>query len=578
MDTMNPKRLRAVALLVAALVGVLSGGLLAQTPTQTTGPQATDGDVAALKALLVEQQKQIDQLKSALEDQKKMIERVSNTEPAPAREKQDFTLPHAKSLGEVASTTPYIPAAAAVPKPVVAPIVTAAQAAGGAPKNPCEAPPDSNAVPPYLRLGNVCITPIGFMDATYVWRSVLARSSIGSNFGSIPYNTSIDSKLTENRFSAQNSRVGFRIDGDWKGTHFINYLEADFLGTSGASNITVTNGAFVPRIRLFWVDVRKGGWEFLAGQSWSMLTPNRKAISPFPGDIFYSQVFDVNYMAGLTWTRQPGMRVLYHAANNKVTFGFSAENPDSYIGGYSGGGTITLPSALGGLANTQLDQAGTVLGSETLTPDFIAKIAFDPSARLHVEVGGIERNLKIANPSTVGHPQYDTKAGGGVLFGINAEIFKNFRLITTNYWNDGGGRYLFGQAPDAIVSADGKLSLIHSGGTVDGFETRVKSWLWYAYYGGIYIGRNTAIDTGGKYVGYGYTGSPNSQNRNIQEITFGFNKTAWSNPRYGAINLMGQYEYLLRHPWYAGPGPDAAHDNTIYFDVRYSLPGSMPNF
>ena len=80
-----------------------------------------------------------------------------------------------------------------------------------------------------------------------------------------------------------------------------------------ASNaLTVTNGAFVPRLRLYWVDVRKGGWEFLAGQSWSMLTPNRVGISPLPGDLFYSQVMDVNYMAGLTWTRQPGMRVLYH--------------------------------------------------------------------------------------------------------------------------------------------------------------------------------------------------------------------------------------------------------------------------
>ena len=79
------------------------------------------------------------------------------------------------------------------------------------------------------------------------------------------------------------------------------------------TNLNITNGAVVPRLRLYWVDARKGGWEFLAGQSWSMLTPNRVGISPLPGDIFYSQVMDVNYMAGLTWTRQPGIRVLYHA-------------------------------------------------------------------------------------------------------------------------------------------------------------------------------------------------------------------------------------------------------------------------
>src|SRR6202035_4503568 len=112
-----------------------------------------------------------------------------------------------------------------------------------------------------------------------------------------------------------------------------------------------------------------------------------------------------------------------------------------------------------------------------------------------------------------------TKAGGGVQVGLNAEIVKDFRLITTNYWSDGGGRYLFGQAPDVIVRADGSLSTVRADGTIDGFEATVKNTLFYAYYGGIYIGRNVAIDTNGKPVGYGYTGSPNSQNRSINEFT-----------------------------------------------------------
>ena len=52
---------------------------------------------------------------------------------------------------------------------VIAPAVNRGQApAGGG--NPCEAGLDANSVPPYLRLGSVCIMPIGFMDATYFWR------------------------------------------------------------------------------------------------------------------------------------------------------------------------------------------------------------------------------------------------------------------------------------------------------------------------------------------------------------------------------------------------------------------------
>jgi len=594
MDTMNSKRLTAVSLLVVAVVG-LSGGLLAQTPAQTAPAQANNDDVAELKALLVEQQKQIDQLKLTLQQQMKMLERVSASAPASEQPKQDFTLSRDKALGEVASTTPYIPAAAAVPTAVAAPIAgasafpiaaaspAAAQAPAGAPTNPGKAVPDGPA-PAFIRLGSTCLVPIGFMDATAVWRDKNAGSSIGSNFGSIPYNNTVNGKLSEFRFSPQNSRIGFRFDGDWKGVHFIGYNEFDFLGTSGSTALTVTNGAFVPRLRLYWVDVRKGKIEFLAGQSWSMLTPNRRGISPLPGDLFYSQVMDVNYMAGLTWTRQPGMRVLFHP-NEKVTFGFSAENPDQYMGGSAGGSAVVLPSAFTALASTQLDNApnisgtSTVLSVPTVNPDFIAKIAFDPTARFHAEVAGIESTFKIVNPNTLALGQYSTKAGAGIQAGINGEIFKGFRLITTNFWSDGGGRYLFGQAPDAAVTAAGTLSLIHSGGTVDGFEATIKNTLLFAYYGGIYISKDVIIDANGSKVGYGYLGSANSQNREIQEITLGFNQTVWRNPRYGAINMIGQYEYLMRAPWYVAPGtPEETHDNTIYFDVRYTLPGGMPNF
>ena len=185
---------------------------------------------------------------------------------------------------------------------------------------------DTNAVPPYLRFGSVCITPIGFMDATFVWRDKNAASGIGSNFGSIPYNNVVNGKLSEDRFSIQNSRLGCASMEIGKALTSSAITSSTSWAPAAPTRLTVTNGAVVPRLRLYWVDVRKGGWEFLAGQSWSMLTPNRVGISPLPGDLFYSQVMDVNYMAGLTWTRQPGMRVLYHAGD-KVTFGFSAENP-----------------------------------------------------------------------------------------------------------------------------------------------------------------------------------------------------------------------------------------------------------
>lgn len=232
---------------------------------------------------------------------------------------------------------------------------------------------------------------------------------LGSSFGSIPYNNAATSKLSEFRFSPQNSRLGFRVDGNWKDAHFIGYNEFDFLGQSAATNISVTKGAFVPRIRPCWVDVRKNKFEFLAGQSWSMLTPNRNGISALPGDLFYCQVVDVNYMAGLTWTRQPGVRFLYHPSE-RVTMGVSFENPDQYIGGSAGGSTVVLPSALSALPGSQLDNTSNVQTIPNLHPDIIAKIAFDPSAEAHVEVAGIERTFKVWDPLT---NVYSAKTGGG---------------------------------------------------------------------------------------------------------------------------------------------------------------------
>jgi hypothetical protein len=268
------------------------------------------------------------------------------------------------------------------------------------------------------------------------------------------------------------------------------------------------------------------------------------------------------------------------------------------MGGSAGGSAAVLPAALVSLAGSQLDN-GLNLGScnyngstcsgqsylaqPTVTPDFIAKVAIDYS-RVHLEVTGIESNFKTTNIATVGTtPAFNahyTTEGGGVQFGANVALMKNFRLITTDYWTDGDGRYLFGQAPDIMVRANGALSPIHAGGTIDGFEATVKNTLLYAYYGGIYVGRDVAIDANGtSFVGYGYKGSSNSQNRAINEITFGFNQTIWRDPRYGAINVMGQYEWLQRAPWYVAAGaPDQTHDNTIYMDVRYTLPGAMPKF
>jgi len=606
---MNPSKIfghRTTLLLTTLLAGAGFLGAADDSTTTaaspiavTAGSQSQDDEIAHLKATLAEQQKQLQMLQQTLQNQQTLLEKALGSQPAAAS--SSASSGNFNTIGQVASTSPLIPKViaplpVAYPSPVAYPAPRPQDASSNS-ANPCDSQEASGPVPAYLRLGGVCITPIGFMDLVPVFRDKNAGSSMGSNFGSVPYNNTANGNLSESRFSIQNSRLGLRVDGDWKGTHFIGYNEFDFNGTSGSASMAVTNGAVVPRLRLFWVDVRKNKWEFLAGQSWSMLTPNRNGISALPGDIFYGQEIDINYLAGLTWTRQPGVRVLYHP-NEHFTFGFAAEQPDQYIGGSGGGSSAVLPAALVSLAGSQLDggfnlaacnyngstcTGQSYLAQPTVTPDFILKMAIDFS-RIHFDVAGIESNFRTTNIAAVsGVPafnQHYTTQGGGLQFGANFALLKNLRLITTNFITDGDGRYMFGQAPDVVVNANGALSPLHAGGTVDGVEATVKNTLLYAYYGGIYVGRDVVIDANGTtLVGYGYKGSSNSQNRAINELTFGYNQTMWRDPRYGAINFAGQYEWLERAPWYAAIGaPKQTHDNTIYFDVRYTLPGAMPKF
>jgi len=551
---------------LAGLIFVLAGVSLAQT--------ASD-DVAQLKAQVAQLQKQLELLSQKLEQ----VVEARKAEPAPQAQamKPAPAPPEARtypSKSLTASTTPVAaPLPAAAPPAVSSPVANPPLPKTAAPPQPYT----GHTSPLQILLGDIGITPVGFMDLTADWKDKNAGGSLGTNFGNIPYNNTLpQAKLSEFRFSPQNSRLGFRVDGVYKGFRFIGYNEFDFLGQSGATNISVTNGAFVPRIRLYWVDVRKDKWEFLAGQSWSMMTPNRKGISPLPGDIFYSQVMDVNYLIGLPWDRQPGVRFVYHPSD-KVAVGFAAENPEQYMGGSAGSSTITLPACCTGFAGVQLDNQTTQQAIPNLTPDFIAMVAFDPTSRVHFEINGLERNFKVYNTAGVNVGKYSTVAGGAGAINGNFEIVKNFRLISNNYWSDGGGRYLFGQVPDLIIRGDGTISLIHAGGFNDGFEATAGKFLIFGYYGASYARRNVAIDTNGSLVGYGYRGAPNSQNKTIQEVTFGYNQTIWKDAKYGAMNIITQYEYAMRNPWYIAPNtPKSAHDNTIYVDVRYTLPGSAP--
>ena len=508
---------------------------------QERPPEGAAAEIEQLRQMLADQQKQIDELRRMLVEQTS-----ARVLPAPAV--------RPLRLGEIASFSPILPLAR--PAPVIV-------------------KPAEEDAPLQWKIGDTTIQPIGFADLTGTWKDKNAGGTVGTNFGSIPYSNVPGGKLSEFRFSSQISRLGFRLDGDWKGVHYLGYSEFDFMGTSGSNNLSVSSGAFVPRMRMFLIDLRMGKFEIMAGQAWSMLTPNRKGLSPLPEDLFVGFGIDLNAVNGLPWTRQPGVRFLYHPSE-KWTLGASFENPDQYIGVSAGGPGIVLPSALTSLGGGQLDNSSNVQLTPNAHPDFILKAAFDPTPRFHIEAAAIERTFRVWNPNA---SRRFMKSGGGFSLNTSVGLTKNIRFVSNHFWSEGGGRYLAGNAPDVIVRSDGSLSPIKAAGIVSGFEWKIVPALQlYAYYGGAYIDRNTAVDANGTtLIGYGFRGSANTQNRTMHEVTFGFNRTLWKDPRYGALNAMSQYAYVLRNPWFMAPdSPKNAHDNTVFMSMRYTLPGRAP--
>jgi hypothetical protein len=550
-------------------------------PVEDQVQQLRDQVVSQSKELQAtrEQLQQQQQKMQALEDQLKSSGSSTAKTAAPAPSSASAApvaaLPVPVTSEAGSSSSRESSANSASPQPTTA----AAQISNEASPNPEESPLQ-------LRVGSAYITPVGFMDFTGVWRNRDTGNGIGTNFAGVPYgtNSAYTTQLSEFRFSMQNSRIGFRVDANVKGSHVIGYFEGDFLGNN-ATNIAVSSNSNTFRSRLYWVDWRDGGWEVLGGQSWSLATPNRAGISPLPGDVFYSYNMDTNYQVGMVWGRIPEFRVAYHLPENKAAFALALDSPDQYVGGVNGSGTITPPACCSYLIGGEADNGTTTLGPPNRGPDVIAKFAADPSKLLHVEVGGLARFFAVYNETT---KATFSKTGGAGFVNLDAGLGNSgLRLLSHNYWSDGGGRYIFGSAPDFIARADLSLDLVHSGSTLDGLEFTKKNTTVFGYYGLDYIQRTVAVDTDGCNIGWGYapsaatltgcTAPSTGQNRSVQEGTLGFINNFWKNPKYGALSLIGQVSYVNRDPWFVATGaPKNAHVTMAFIDLRYTLPGSAP--
>jgi hypothetical protein len=457
-----------------------------------------------------------------------------------------------------------------------------AKAAPGTSTEPPAAPAldragESAKAPLPLEFGGVAIAPTGFVDFSQVWRSKRVGSGLPTNFASIPFKDRVDGHRRQTLSSAANSRLGMQINTTFSGIRLLGVVETDFLGYQ-PGNISTTTNSYGLRLRLAFADLQAGKWEILGGQDWSLLTPGRKGISALPTGLVLTQDLDPNLQSGLVWARSPQARVVYRPKES-VALAVSFESGSTYVGGSGGAGAITLPSDLAPNYFNQVDLGSGGLGVPTPHSDLIAKIAFDPKIwghSTHFEAAGLVNRFSFFNPL---NSQQFSVVGGGVSLNAAVNITEKLTILVSNFYSNGGGRYIYGEAPALIIRGDGAPSLVRAMSTMDGveYQVRPKLKLW-AYYGGTYIDRNVAIDSSnGTLVGYGYDGSPDNQNRSIQEVTAGFTRFFWQNPKYGALQFSGQYSWLVRRPWFVGSGrPASANLNMLYLGLRYAIPAARP--
>src|SRR5438270_2945482 len=379
---------------------VLASGLaLGQATAPSSGPAGSGSVADELKAL----REAINQQQQQIAQQQQKIENL---------EQQLLT----KTSG-----TPHVTDAA---------LHTAAPAPATTVVQETEKPKES---PLSFRIGNADFTPGGFVDFENVFRTTNTGNVTATNFWAIPFNTTTKGHLTEYRATGQYSRFNLKTTTKFKGTDVAGYVEADFNGND-ANNVFITSNSHTLRMRLYWVDLKPGKWEFLGGSTWGLQTPNRVGISPVPADLSLTLGEDAQTHVGINYTRAAEFRAGYHFSKEFV-WAVAIQNPQQFVGQ---GNEVVFPTAFAGALGTQFDNAATA-GAPNLVPDLITKFAYDSGYsghKFHLEAGGLTTSAQVAviptvaGASTVKHKMF----GAGGFGAFNVELIKNFRVLAQGMW------------------------------------------------------------------------------------------------------------------------------------------------
>ena len=420
----------------------------------------------------------------------------------------------------------------------------------------------------------------GTVDLAGIFRASNTGNADATSFGSIPYENTVQGRLSEWRMSAGRSRLSLKVADQLGGTAVVGYAEGDFAGNSAANLFVNCNGNTF-RLRHYWVDVEHGRWEVLAGQAWGWVTPSYGGLGP--AGAFTTRNLDLALQVGLPWTRAAQLRTTYHASE-RLAAGVALENPQQYVGN----GEVIYPFAYNPALGPQADNGGYNPGTPNSAPDVLGKVAWDAGGdeyAIHLEVVGLARWFRVTFVpigSQEFHYSWATGKGAGV--SANVLIHKRLRLIGSGFRGDGVGRYLGGLGPDFVVKPDAtftrlSLSTVHAQSFLFGAELDLPgSNGLAAYYGRVDYNRNAFLDPSSPLavkptIGFGGVNSPNGANRTLHEVSVDVSHAFWTSPEHGSLALLAQFSEVFRQPWFAGTGtPNRALVDMAYLSVRYTLP------
>ncbi|WP_255483916.1 hypothetical protein [Granulicella sp. 5B5] len=584
----------------AAIVGVPSAHAQTQSnPCKTTvrhhKAKKDEMPCEDLRKQLADQQAQIDALKQQLADMPK-AQPESDPIATPLAQKAQQTADTAQQTANNASAAASTADAKA----------TDADAKAVSADKKVDALHDEVYSPSALHYKGITITPIAFAAAEGVWRQHTVNSDINTPFNNIPLPSASEGHTSELNFSGRQSRLGVLFQSQATPTaKLTGYYEMDFLGTGTSSNNNQSN-SYVMRQRQIWGQVAlQNGFTMTGGQMWSLIAENRKGTDARTS--IQPNSIDSQYLAGYSWTRQPGFRIQQRFGDEStkaLTLAVSVEQ--SQITGFTVASTVSAAIPVnyyfggigqnGGLYNAAAANGGTsniTTYANNVAPDVIVKAAVD-LPNFHGEVGGLGRFLRdyylpiTASGGTAAAPTYTyastysnhTSAAGGV-FG-SARVYladKKIEVAAQAMVGQGVGRYGSSQLADATLRPDETIEPIRNYHGLFSLETHpTKKFDVFGYYGGEYAQRTVYTTSQGDLIGYGpgnlvdsgcYNlpaapsttvgagnggglgagSSCNSPTRYIQEAMAGVIWKPIVSPKYGRLQYWVTYSYLQRNLW-----------------------------